>query len=161
LIGCRIASEESKKYVPYTGPILTMYDVNMYFSDSAQVKINLRAPKQEEYLNGDRVFPDGVEIDFYEKTGEISSTLRANEGEYTKVTNVYKVKGNVVITGVKDVKTLETEELEWLPYHKKVKSDKFVKIKTKEEILTGNGLDAAQDFSYYKILKPSGIFYIK
>lgn len=152
------AAEAIEEFKPYEGPILVMNDVNLYFSDSAILKLNLRAPVQEEYVDGNRIFPKGMEMDFYDKKGRINSKLTAKYGTYDKKTNIYKAKGNVVISGVSEVKSMKTEELEWNPSTKRVHTNKFVKIRTQNEILTGNGLDAAQDFSTYKILNPTGVF---
>lgn len=44
---------------------------------------------------------------------------------------------------------------------KKIWSDKFVTITTKNEILMGDGFEARQDFSKYKIKKLKGTVTIK
>jgi hypothetical protein len=53
---------------------------------------------------------------------------------------------------------MNTEELNWVPAKQKIFTDKFVTIQTKEEVLKGQGLEAKQDFSSYRILKPTGTF---
>ena len=57
--------------------------------------------------------------------------------------------------------TLKTEELFWDPNAGDVSTEKFVKIETPEEIITGTGLKAKQDFSSWSINQPEGIFVIE
>lgn len=158
LLGCKKATHTAQDFKPYDGPVATFEKVRMYFSDSAIVKVKMQANVQDEYSNGDRLFPKGIILDFYDNDGTINSTLTADKAKYEKKTGIYTVMGNVVITGVKEYKKLNTEELYWNPATKKVYTDKFVRIETQTEILTGNGLDATQDFKNYKIRNPAGVF---
>ena len=52
---------------------------------------------------------------------------------------------------------LRTEELFWYPNEEKFVTEKFVTIKTGNELHKGEGMISNQDFSNYEILKPSGI----
>ena len=158
---CNRKDKNPKDVKPYNGPTAVMNEVNMLFSDSAIVKVQLIAPVQNEYLNGNRTFPKGVLIYFYDNDGTLNSSLSGNQGKFDKEKNLYTVKGDVIITGIKEYKKLNTEELHWNPITKKVFTDKFVRIETKEEILTGNGLDASQDFKQYAIRNVTGIFAVK
>lgn len=136
-------------------------NVQTLYSDSARLKIKLNAPLQQQYETGDGVYPKGLNLTFLDDNGKITTTLRANYGKYTKATDSYLARGNVVVTNTEKNQTLETEELRWLKQKQKIVTDKFVKIRTVDEILTGNGLEANQDFSRYRILKPTGIFSVK
>ena len=51
---------------------------------------------------------------------------------------------------------LRTEELFWYPNDEKFETQKFVTIKTNNEIHSGEGMESNQDFSNYKILRPTG-----
>ena len=51
---------------------------------------------------------------------------------------------------------LNTEHLVWDEKQEKLLSDEFVKITTKDEIIFGNGFEANQDFSKYRIFKIKG-----
>ena len=67
----------------------------------------------------------------------------------------------MVVKNLQKKETLNTEELHWDRTKQEVFTDKFVRIETPTEILTGQGLRANQDFSRYRILKPTGIFTVK
>ena len=71
-----------------------------------------------------------------------------------------EAKGNVVVINVNGDK-LNTEHLIWLESEKRIKSDEFVKIQTKEEIIYGDGLDANEDFTQYRIKNIKGVITIK
>ena len=71
------------------------------------------------------------------------------------------VTDSVVVNQILKQETLFTEELNWLQAEKKVHTDKNVTIQTPDELLKGEGLDAKQDFSWYRILKPTGAFPIE
>ena len=64
--------------------------------------------------------------------------------------------GNVKLESIQKHQKLTTEELFWNRKDKQVYTDKFVIIETGEDVLHGQGLTAAQDFSTYRILKPTG-----
>lgn len=64
-------------------------------------------------------------------------------------------RDSVVLTTIKQEK-LETEELIWDEKTAKIHTDKFVKVTQPGEVIYGFGLEAEQDFSYWKILVPKG-----
>jgi len=144
----------------YDGPVIELRDIETLYSDSAILRIKLRAPLEYEFQNGDRTFPEGLNLIFYTEYGEISSTLRSNHGKFEKKTGIYNVTGNVIIKNKLENEQLNCEELNWIPAEERIFTDKFVRIETPKEILMGEGLDANEDFSKYTILKPTGIFTI-
>lgn len=150
--------ESVEEVLTYNGPFMEAENIETLYSDSAVLRIRLTAPKQLEFQNGDREFPQGLYVEFFDEQGKKSSTLRSNRGTYKKEENLYIVRGNAIVSNLVEKKSLHTEELNWDPETQKVYTDKFVKIIGPEQILTGNGLDANQDFSLYTIRDPRGIF---
>lgn len=157
---CRPTVDPDKQK-KYTGPIMESRDVKTLYSDSAQLKIKMEAGLQQQFESGDAIYPEGLHMTFLDEDGRISSTLRANYGRYDKNTDAYMVRGNVIVNNTERKQTLNTEELHWAKQKRRIHTDKFVKIRTETEVLTGTGLEANQDFSRYKILKPAGIFSVK
>lgn len=141
---------------PYKGPSMVVYKLVALLTDSAQPKILMKAPRQIEYENGNRDFPDGVFIEFYGEKNQKSSILTSKKAKYNKEKNVYTATEDVQIINKEEGKTLNTEELHWNPATKKIYTDKFVQIKSPDQLLTGTGLEANEDFSSYRILKVSG-----
>ena len=150
-----------KTYKPYKGPSMVVYHLEALLTDSAQPKILMKAPRQVEYENGDRDFPEGVNIEFYGEKNQKSSVLTSKKAKYNKEKNIYTATQDVVIINKDEGKKLNTEELHWNPGTKKIYTDKFVKIESPEELLTGTGLESSEDFNNYRILKVSGVFPLK
>ena len=160
LIFCYGCNEKKNPnlFKEYKGPIATFSNIETLFSDSAVVRIILNAPTQMDFKNGNRQFPNGIKINFFEKDQTNYATLTANSASYDINKKLYTAKGNVVVANAVKKETLKTEKLYWNPEEKKVYTDNFVKIETEQEIIQGQGLEADQDFSHYKILKPTGVF---
>lgn len=157
-LGCGKDLKDPDKEIKYTGPFRETAQVLTLYSDSAKVRVKLQAPLQEDYENGDMVFPDGIDVEFYEEGEAVTSTLRANYGKQESNKDLYLVRGNVIVHNLQKQEKLETEELYWNKAKAQIYTDKFVKITTPEEILMGQGLQANQDFSSYRIKKVTGVF---
>lgn len=158
---CKPAATDAKKKIVYKGPIAQTKDVATLYSDSARLQIKLTAPLQLQYETGDGVYPNGIYMTFYDRKGKVTNTVRANYGKYEKQKDAYFIRGNVVLNNPVKSETMKTEELHWDKQRKKIHTDKFVTIQTEDEILKGHGMEANQDFSNYKILKPSGVFSVQ
>lgn len=153
---CKQNSKEILSQETYEGAIIEMDSINLQYSDSARLKVILKAPKQLIDEDDNRDFPDGVQMQFFDVHERLSSTLRADKGYFFSKDNMYKAEGNVVMKNLRTGDELSTEELFWEPQEEIIKTQKFVTIKTEGEIHTGEGLTASDDFETYKILKPSG-----
>jgi hypothetical protein len=68
-------------------------NVQTLYSDSARLKIKLKAPLQQQFENGDGVYPKGLNLTFLDEQGRITTTLRANYGRYDKETDNFDLKG--------------------------------------------------------------------
>ncbi|PRY15041.1 LPS export ABC transporter protein LptC [Pontibacter ummariensis] len=158
---CQKELKDPDEEQKYKGPTLENHDVITLYSDSARLLIKLQAPVQQEFESGDGVFPEGLYVEFFEKPGQVTSTLRANYGKQNRSENLFLARGNVVVKNLVKQETLETEELFWDRSKAEIYTDKFVKITTAEEVLMGKGLRANQDFSWYKITNPTGTFDLK
>ncbi|MCP2042934.1 LPS export ABC transporter periplasmic protein LptC [Pontibacter sp. HSC-36F09] len=159
--GCGTELKDPDQEKKYEGPFRETANVLTLYSDSARVMVRLQTPMQEDYENGDVVFPDGIDVEFLEKGEMVTSTLRANYGKQERNKDLYLVRGNVIVHNLQKQEKLETEELYWNKAKAQIYTDKFVKITTPEEILMGHGLEANQDFSNYRIKKVTGVFSLK
>jgi LPS export ABC transporter protein LptC len=153
-------SEEAEKS-KYNGPLRTLEEANIFHSDSGKVKAKVFAPKILYLQNEDREAPDGFFTTFYEKDGTESATLEADYAYYSKEEERWRAQGNVIVNNKLNEETLRTEELFWDPKTGDVSTEKFVKIETTEEIITGTGLEAKQDFSSWTIKQPEATFLIE
>ena len=142
----------------YEGPLSMLEDLNTFMSDSGRIMLQIQAPKEEAYENGDREWKEGLFLRYFDELGDVSSTFKSNYAFYDKKEHLYKGVGDVVVENVTNGDVLNTEELFWDPRKQEFYTERFVTIHTEDEIHTGEGLTANEDFSMYKILKPAGTF---
>lgn len=155
------STKQVSEPVEYRGPLREAVDVNMLYAEKDHIKVKMIAKRILEFKNGDQEFPDGVYLEFYDITGKLTSSLRANDAFYFKKENQWRGRGNVEVKNLEKKQQLNTEELFWNPITKKIFTEKFVTIKLESEVIYGTGLDALQDLSSYTIKKPEGDFEIK
>ncbi len=121
----------------------------------------MKAARQNDFENGDTEWPAGLFLESFGETGSSQTTFKANYVYYTREENLYRAEGNVIVMNLDNGDELNTEELFWNPAEESFYTDKFVTIKSEDEVHTGEGLRANQDFTSYRILKPSGSFVLE
>lgn len=147
LISCDKA--EVKEIPEYTGPLSESEKIELYYSETDRVKVKMLADLMYEYKTGDREFPKGIYLEFYDELGRLESTLRANEAYFFKNENKWRGRGKVEVKNFEKQQLLNTEELFWTPGDKKIFTDKFVTVREEGDVLYGVGLKADQDMSNY------------
>lgn len=144
----------------YEGPSLESENVIITMTDAAILKLVITGNQQLTHQNGNLEFPDHIRIDFFDPLGDTTSVLTALYGIYDAETKLYRATGDVYVRNMKEKQTLRTEELFWNPETEKIFTEKFFTIETETELIKGEGLEAPQDFSSYKIKKPGGSEFI-
>ncbi len=155
LISCQ--EEKKKLTVKNDQPIVETTDILTIYSDSAKVKIQVKASKQYTYASGNIIYPTGIEIIFMDNNEKETTRLTAKKATFDKTANTYLAEGDVVVFEKIEKKTLKTASLVWLPSQQQIKTDSSLVITTPTQIIKGQGLIAKQDFSRYEIIKPTGI----
>ncbi|MCB0525138.1 MAG: LPS export ABC transporter periplasmic protein LptC [Lewinellaceae bacterium] len=134
------------------------HDVEILYSDSAIVRVRVTGPLLYNYTdreNARQEFPQGIRMDFMQADFSVRSTLTARNAIRRQDKGLITARDSVVLTTIKEEK-LETEELIWDEKSGKVYTEKFVKVTQPGEVIYGFGLEAEQDFSYWRILVPKG-----
>ena len=144
------------------GPQETAKSIKILYSDSAHVKVEITAPVLDHYESESPYIemPKGLHAIFYDKGMEVKSRLQADYGIRYERDQRIEANRNVVVINEKGDQ-LNTEHLVWDERTEKLTSDQFVKITTKDEIIFGNGFEANQDFSKYKIFNIKGTIALK
>jgi LPS export ABC transporter protein LptC len=145
----------------YTGPLKKAENIELYYSEKDQVQVKMIAAEMQEFESGDREFPKGIYLEFYDEFGRMESTLRANHAYFFKKENQWRGRGKVEVKNIAKNEQLNTEELFWKPGEKKIFTDKFVTIRQQGDVIYGEGLTANQDMSDYIITKPMGDFEVR
>ena len=133
-------------------------EVEILYSDSAVVRVRVTGPLLHNYNdreNPRQEFPSGVKIDFLEPNLSVRSTLTAKTATRYQEKGQIIARDSVILVSAKQER-LETEELIWNEKTAKIYTEKFVKVSKPGEIIYGYGLEAEQDFSYWKITVPKG-----
>lgn len=133
-------------------------NTTILYSDSAVIRLKIVTPELQRWASAEDPyveFPKGLELFFYDSLGNIESTLKSNYGiNYTEQKKV-EVKYNVEVVNDKQEK-LNTEHLIWEQSVDKIYTEEFVKITTPDEIIYGDGLEANQSFTKYRIKNIKG-----
>lgn len=168
LLACLLATQvmscnqsDLKEPLVYDGPQRIGENVELYYTEENQVKVKMIAAVVYEFESGDREFPKGLYLEFYDETGKLESTLRANEAYYFKKDQQWRGRGKVEVKNLEKNEQLNTEELFWKPAEEKIFTDKFVTIRQQTDVIYGQGLEAKQDMSDYVIKKPEGEFEVE
>jgi len=90
----------------------------------------------------------------------VTTKLTSNYAIDSTYANKMQARENVIVINEKG-EQLNTEELLWNKNTEQITSDVFVKITTADQIIMGTGLISNQDFTEYRILKPTGIINIE
>jgi hypothetical protein len=159
LAGCsRLDEAKTQVFTREDVAMEVMKGVEIVYSDSARVQVRIHAPLLRNITDPDmprQEFPEGVQVDFLKQNGEVGSWLIARFGLRMLETGTVIARDSVVLQTEKQ-EVLETEELIWDEQSGKIRTDKFVKMTKIDEVIYGFGLEAEQDFSYWRILAPKG-----
>jgi LPS export ABC transporter protein LptC len=148
----------TKTDVVYNGPKREAENVTMLYTEKDMLKMKMTGKKVLEFENGDREFPEGLFLEFYDDQGKLISTLTANHAYFFKREYQWRGRGHVEVKNLETKEQLNTEELYWKPDTKRIFTDMFVTIREVGDVIYGRGLDAAQDLSDYTIRRPEGEF---
>ncbi len=139
-------------------PIRVAHNSVILYSDSAHVRVKLKAALLNQYIgeNPRIVMPRGVDVRFYNDSLKETTKLTADSAIRKEKTNVMEAYRKVVVVNRKG-ETLQTEKLIWDERRRIIFTDVHVLITTADgEILEGDGMEANEDFTKYKIKKPHG-----
>lgn len=115
-------------------------------TDSGRVRWTLQAPHASRYNDRKIFVMDDPKIEFYDRFGNLQTTLTSKKGEYSDKTHDMLAYGNVVVVSV-DGDVLDTDSLRYLNKEDKIVSDSFVKLTRGQDVVTGYGLECDHDLS--------------
>ena len=154
-------NHELKEPLEYNGPLRKVENIESFFTENDLVKVKMIAAEVHEFESGDREFPKGIYLEFYDEFGKLESTLRANEAHFFKKENQWRGRGKVEVKNIAKNEQLNTEELFWKPTEERIFTEKFVTIRQEGDVIYGEGLEAKQDMSDYAIKDVKGEFVVK
>ena len=140
-------------------PTLLVKDLSTLVSDSGKIKYKLVTPellefdsKSEPYME----FKQGLQITSYDLQMQVNAEIKGNYAKRFTKKDLWVLRNDVQARNLEG-SLINTEELYWDRISKRIYSDKFIKITSKSEVITGIGFESNEDFTKYKILKVNGI----
>lgn len=160
--GCR---EETKVNVasrlrPDKMPTMTTHDISTLISDSGVTQYRIVAPLWEVY---DEVedpywrFPEGLYLRKYDRKFNVIATIAADSARYFKDRRLWRLDGHVEITK-KPKDLFLSPRVYWDQSRGRIYSDTFMHIENDTHVLEGHGFDSNENFTQYRVIKPTGIF---
>lgn len=134
-------------------------NVTIHYTDSGRLKARIFAKLLVGYKKDGKDIirmPKGITGNFFNDSGKVESYLTAEKGISYQTEKITEVSQNVQVMNNKGER-LNTEKLIWDQKKQIIYTDKFVRITTKNEVLTGDGMESKQDFSNWVIKKPRGV----
>lgn len=143
--------------LPEAAPDRVTEGAEYFYSDSGVVRNRLRAGRISEWTAEPKrtELSDGLELVFYNAAGQPGSTLRARRGTIHPGEKRMEVNEEVVFINTRGER-LETEQLLWDQDSARIHTDKAVRVQRGNDVIHGQGLDAAEDFSRYRIRRITG-----
>jgi LPS export ABC transporter protein LptC len=133
-------------------------DVKFIFSKEGHTKATLQA---SEFIRNDRAKPPYVDlkknlkVEFYDLALNVESTLTAKYARYFPEAGNIIVRDSVTVVNKKGEK-LQTEELIWNQKIERFYTEKQVIITKGGQITIGDGMEANQDFTWFRIKNQRG-----
>lgn len=144
-------------------PTEISFETEILYSDSAVLRIKLTTPKLIRFSGEETPyveFPQGLMLTMFDSAGRVETTLKANYGVNYPNERKIEVKKDVeVVNNTGEI--LNTEHLIWLRDESKIYTEEFVKITTPDEIIYGDGLEANETFTKYRIKNIKGTIAVK
>jgi LPS export ABC transporter protein LptC len=162
-IGCENDSQEISKVVKLGDiPPETINNLETLYSDSGFVRVRVTSPLLQKRIKPEAIteMPKGLHIEFFDVQLKVISSLTADYAIHLEKKKQWIAERNVVVVNQKG-EQLNTEKLVWDEGKELLSSDQFVKIKTAQEIIYGDGFEANQDFSHYRIFNVKGRITVK
>jgi len=148
---------------PPGSPEVVADNLDLLYSDSTVIRFRLKSPKLLVFQDEEepyKEFPNGFEIQQYNRNKVITSSIKASYGKYYEKKNLWEAKQNVVAVTEKG-DSLKTELLYWDEKKNTIHTDQFVKIIQKEQIITGIGFESDLQMKKWKIIQPKGTVVIE
>jgi hypothetical protein len=157
---CENSLEDINKITSRRTGVEVAKDVKILYSIGDITKSRITAPLmlRHQELVPYTEFTKTIHADFYDDSLRIESRLDAHYAKYMETESKVFLKDSVVVINTKG-DTLYCNELYWDRRRtgEEFYTDKPVRIRTRTEILDGDGLDAPQDFHNWNLINGRGI----
>mgnify|MGYP001988810272 FL=1 len=131
-------------------------EISYYLKGDLEFK--LIAPEMNQFAEIS-TFPQGIDIYVYNHRLDTIATIAADYALQDKNQHIVEARSNVVLINSQQ-EQLKTEQLFWNSETKKIYTEDFVTLNTKNQIIMGFGFQADQYFSTYTLSNITGTIYL-
>ena len=154
LAGAGVAGCSGGKKVSASGdsgelPDGVVQEFSVTETDSGRPQWTLFANSAATYQARDLVTARTLRIDFFDDKGQESSELTAREGELYQRTRDMVARGNVVLVTTEGWR-MSTEEMHFLNSHRRITSDKLVRVEKEGTVLEGVGFESDPNLEHFE-----------
>jgi LPS export ABC transporter protein LptC len=123
----------------------------MYYYNAGKLQWKLESQHMKKFIvDTGHILASPVKLNVYDSLGKETSRVLSDSGYTDGAMKSFCVWGNVFVRAQNGVK-VTSQKLFWNLNTHRITSGDYVQIKTlKGDILQGKGLDAAEDFSWWK-----------
>jgi len=133
-----------------------LIDMTHYVTNDGVVRARVRADTAFFYQNSQSVEMRNVHITFYDTDGHETSTMSAKDGTYHWATGDMEGRGNVVVVGAGDGRTLKSEVMRYKQATNQVSSDQPFVFDGPDRHIKGKAFTSDPDFRNVTALNPTG-----
>ena len=159
IIGCENSDEQIRALTSRRVGVEEAKQVIIDYSVAGKAKAKLSAPLMLHYQDTLPYFEftKSIHADFFDSNMVIESKMDAHYARYMETQNTVFLRDSVkVVNTLGD--TLYCKELYWdrSKIGHEFYTDKPVRIRTRTQVIDGDGLDSPQDFKDWHIIHPRG-----
>jgi len=148
-----------------TLPDISGEKVEILYSDSGKVKMQLNAEEIKQYGKTERPyieFPKGIHVILFDDLLQPKSEILADYAKYFQEEKLWEAHGNVIAFNISTGEKLNTEELFWDESLQRIYSNSFSRIENKDGIFYGQkGFETNQKFTPIRLKSSKGSVNLK
>jgi len=133
-----------------------LIDMTHYVTNDGVVRARVRADTTYMYQNTQVAELRNVHVDFYDTDGRITSTMSSKEGTYHWATGDMEGRGDVVVVGSEDGRTLRSQVMRYHQASNQVSSDKPFVFDGPNRHVKGEAFTSDPSFRNVTALRPRG-----
>lgn len=139
-------------------PTHVSWDAQFTLSKGGDPRAVIEAPRMEQYRVSDSTYSvwrsvsdtTRVRVYLFNQKGDSSATMTADSLVFQERKGILDAYQNVVVV-TESQKRLVTEHLTWKQADRKIRTQRFVRIRTPTEVVQGHGLVADENLETYQI----------
>jgi LPS export ABC transporter protein LptC len=133
-----------------------LVDMTHYITSDGVVRARVRADSAFFYQPTETAELRNVHVTFYDTDGNETSTMTAREGTYHWATGDMEGRGNCVVVGAGDGRTLRSEVMRYRQATNKVSSDRPFVFDAPGRHIEGDGFTSDPNFNNVTAIRPHG-----